>query len=92
KKRRRPEAKQVKTIRICGSAVGSPFCKSRLGILQKSDVTLKFEIQVKTCGGVFWLRQCFCYGNMRDNKDQMTVSVIRSRPWIEALRFNWKIN
>ncbi|KRZ81560.1 hypothetical protein T08_6514 [Trichinella sp. T8] len=34
--------------------------------------------EVKTCGGVFWLRQCFCYGNMRDNKDQMTVSVIRS--------------
>ncbi|KRY45174.1 hypothetical protein T03_11582 [Trichinella britovi] len=34
----------------------------------------------------------FCQINMRDNKDQMTVSVIRSRPWIEALRFNWKIN
>ncbi|KRX12825.1 hypothetical protein T07_8997 [Trichinella nelsoni] len=30
--------------------------------------------------------------NMRDNKDQMRVSVIRSRPWIEALRLDWKIN
>ncbi|KRZ48276.1 hypothetical protein T02_7481 [Trichinella nativa] len=63
---------------------------------------MALNFHVKTCGGVFWLRQCFCYGvflsdslyfdNMRDNKDQMTVSVIRSRPWIEALRFNWKIN
>ncbi|KRZ59474.1 hypothetical protein T02_12912 [Trichinella nativa] len=49
---------------------------------------MALNFHVKTCGGVFWLRQCFCYGvflsdslyfdNMRDNKDQMTVSVIRS--------------
>ncbi|KRY28105.1 hypothetical protein T01_638 [Trichinella spiralis] len=45
-------------------------------------------IIILICGGVFCLRQCFCYGvflsdslyfdNMRDNKDQMRVSVIRS--------------
>ncbi|KRY55951.1 hypothetical protein T03_16945 [Trichinella britovi] len=57
---------------------------------------MALNFHVKTCGGVFWLRQCFCYGNMRDNKDQMTVSsaLVNLRPSVDrstAFQFLSKI-